>query len=250
MTSGKSTRSAREAKAAERRAAAARAESRRKNGIRIGVAVVILLVIVGFGALIQAQRGGSGDSTADPANTSGAANGVITVGQASAPVEVTVYEDFQCPYCKQFEESSNDLITSYVQAGKVRVEYHPMAFLDEASSTRYSTRALNAAGCVLDTTPSAFEKFHDLLYANQPSEEGPFPSKEDLVALAGQAGADVDKLKAAVDADEGIDWTVAATKEVQGLGVNSTPTVVLDGKPFVDWRTPDDLAANLVKAVQ
>ncbi|HEX3002945.1 MAG TPA: thioredoxin domain-containing protein, partial [Angustibacter sp.] len=136
MTSGKSSREAREAKAAERRLAAQRAESRRKNGIRAGIAIVILVAIVGFGALIQAQRGGTGDSTADPANTGGPANGVITVGQSSAPVEIAVYEDFQCPYCKQFEESSNDLITSYVQDGKVQVKYHPMAFLDEASSTR------------------------------------------------------------------------------------------------------------------
>ncbi len=228
MTSGKSTRSAREVKAAERRAAAARAESRRKNGIRIGVAVVILLVIVGFGALIQAQRGGTGDSTADPANTSGAANGVITVGQASAPVALTVYEDFQCPYCKQFEESSNDLITSYVQAGKVRVEYHPMAFLDEASTTRYSTRALNAAACVVDTKPGAFEKFHDLLFANQPAEKSAGLPDSKLIDLAQQAGAG-DVSKCVKDLTfEG--WTARATDQASKDGVVSTPTLMVAGQ--------------------
>jgi 2-hydroxychromene-2-carboxylate isomerase len=93
-------------------------------------------------------------------------------------------------------------------------------------------------------------KFHDLLFANQPSEEGPFTSKEDLITMAGQAGADVDKLTAAVDGNEGIDWPVDATRAAEKAGVNSTPTVILDGQLFSNWRTPDDLAANLVKAVQ
>ncbi|MGN6303035.1 MAG: DsbA family protein [Angustibacter sp.] len=236
MTSGKSSREAREAKAAERRLAAQRAESRRRNGIRAGIAVVVLVAIVGFGALIQAQRGGTGDSTANPANTSGPANGVITVGQSSAPVELKVYEDFQCPYCKQFEESSNDLITSYVQAGKVQVKYHPMAFLDEASSTRYSTRALNAAGCVVDSTPSAFEKFHDLLYANQPAEKSAGLPDAQLVDYAKQVGAG--DISSCVKDLRFEGWTKRVTDQASKDGVVSTPTVFVDGKQIQNVLDP------------
>jgi protein-disulfide isomerase len=236
MTSGKASRESREAKAAERRAAAARAESRRKNGIRIGVVVVVVLVVVGFGALIQAQRGGTGDSTAVPSGATGTANAVITVGKDSAPVELTVYEDFQCPYCQQFEKSSDELISSYVDDGLVRVEYHPMAFLDEASSTRYSTRALNAAGCVLDTTPSAFEKFHDLLFANQPAENTAGLPDSKLVELAKQAGAG-DVSQCVKDLTyEG--WTKAVTDQASKDGVVSTPTVMVAGKKIDDVLDP------------
>ena len=53
----------------------------------------------------------------------------------------------------------------------MQAHYHPMAFLDTATNNRYSTRALNAAAAVLDAAgPTAFQKFHDLLYANQPPE--------------------------------------------------------------------------------
>jgi protein-disulfide isomerase len=247
MTSGKSSRESREAKAAARRAEAARAESRRKNGIRIGVAVVVLLVIVGFGALIQAQRGGTGDSTAVPANTSGPASGIITVGQASAPVEMTVFEDFQCPYCKQFEESSNDLITSYVQAGKVRVSYHPMAFLDEASSTRYSTRALNAAACVVDTKPDAFEKFHDLLYANQPAENTAGLPDSKLVDFAQQVGAG--EVSQCVKDLKFEGWTKRVTDQASKDGVVSTPTVMVAGKKLDNVLDPAAVKAAIEAAL-
>jgi protein-disulfide isomerase len=227
MTSGKSSRETREAKAAERRLAAQRAESRRKNGIRAGIGVAVLVVVVAFVAILMAQRNSTGDSTAVPANTGGPANGVITVGQASAPVEVTVYEDFQCPYCKQFEESSNDLITSYVEAGKVQVKYHPMAFLGEASSTRYSTRALNAAGCVVNSTPSAFEKFHDLLYANQPAENTAGLPDAKILDYAQQAGAG--DISSCVKDLRYEGWTKRVTDQASKDGVVSTPTVFVDG---------------------
>ncbi len=63
------------------------------------------------------------------------------------------------------------------------------------------------------TAPDVAQKFHDLLFANQPSEEGPFPSQADVVTLAGQAGADTTKLQAAIDAGAGVDWPVSATNE-------------------------------------
>jgi protein-disulfide isomerase len=93
-------------------------------------------------------------------------------------------------------------------------------------------------------------KFHDLLYANQPSEEGPFPNPDDLYALAAQAGANADELKAAVESGEGAGEVADATNAADDLGVKSTPTVTLDGEPFTSGATPADLAANLIKAVQ
>lgn len=247
MTSGKSSREAREAQATERRLAAQRAESRRKNGIRAGIAIVVLVAVVGFGALIQAQRGSTSDSTGTPANTSGPANGVITVGQASAPVELTVYEDFQCPYCKQFEESSNSLITSYVEAGKVHVKYHPMAFLDEASSTRYSTRALNAAGCVVNRAPSAFEKFHDLLYANQPAEKTAGLPDSRLVDYAKQAGAG--DISSCVKDLTYEGWTARVTDQASKDGVVGTPTVFVNGTKLDNVLDPTAVKAAIEAAL-
>ena len=55
----------------------------------------------------------------------------------------------------------------------MQAHYHAMAFLDTRANDQYSTRALNAAAAVVDAAGrDAFQKFHDLLYANQPAESG------------------------------------------------------------------------------
>ncbi len=249
MTSGKASRETREAKAAQRRAAAAQAESRRKNSIRIGIAVVVVLVVVGFGALIQSQRSGTsgGDSSAVPANTSGTANAVITVGKADAPVTVTMYEDFQCPACKAFEEASESTLSSYVDKGTVKLEYHPIAFLDRASSTNYSTRSLNAAACVVNSTPSAYQKLHNLLYANQPAEGSAGLPDAKLIELAQQAGAG--DVSACIKDQQFKGWTAAVTDQASKDNVNSTPTVKVNDQLIAN-PTPQSLTAAIDAAAK
>ena len=247
MTSGKTSRQGREGRAAQARAAAARAESRRRNGIRLGVALVVVLVVVGFGVLIQTQRGNqkTGSSNAAPANTSGPANGAITVGQASAPVTVKAYEDFQCPICKDFEASSAPTLQKLVDDGTIKLEYHPISFLDRMSSTKYSTRALNAAGCVINAKPSAFPAFHTLLFENQPAENSAGAPDSDLVAWAKQAGAG--DISSCVKAGTYDSWTVRVTDQASKDGVNGTPTVFVNGKQLEN-PTPDTLTAAIQAA--
>ena len=64
-----------------------------------------------------------------------------------------------------------------------------MAFLDRASTTNYSSRALDAAAAVVDTAPGSFQAFHDLLYANQPEEGSAGLTDAQLLDYAVQAGA-------------------------------------------------------------
>jgi protein-disulfide isomerase len=235
---------------AERAAAALKEkqrQERRRQLLTVAGVLAVIALLVGGGFVINSMRDTSKDVAA-ASTTLGSQYG-LTIGASSAPHKVVVYEDFLCPICGEFEKTGHEQLEQLADQGKVQIEYRPFVLLSRLGP--YSARSTMIWGLVLQQDGDDVAlKFHDLLYANQPSEEGPFPSKDDLVTLAGQAGADVDKLNAALDADDGIDWTVAATKEVEKLGVNSTPTVVLDGKPFTDGRTPADLATNLVKAVQ
>ena len=60
----------------------------------------------------------------------------------------------------------------------------------------------------------------------------------------------MDELKAAVESGEGAQEVADATNVASDLKVKSTPTVILDGKPFTTGSTAADLATNLIKAVQ
>ena len=235
---------------AERAAAALkerqRRERRRQILTAIGVVVAIALV-VGGGFLINSMRDDT-KATAGKIAPPGSQYG-LTIGSADAPHQVVVYEDFLCPICGEFEAAGHEELAQLADQGKVQIEYRPFVLLERFGP--YSSRATMVWSLVLQQDgPDVAQKFHDLLFANQPSEEGPFPSQEEVVTLAGQAGADITKLQSAIDSGSGIDWPVNATKSAESLGVDSTPTVTLDGQPFTTGRTAADLATNLVKAVQ
>jgi protein-disulfide isomerase len=235
---------------AERAAAALREKQRRERRRQILTAtavVVAIALVVGAGFLINSMR----DDTEEKASkvpATGSQYG-LTLGPDSAPHEVVIYEDFLCPVCGVFEATGHEQLEQLADEGKVRVEYRPFVLLHRFGP--YSTRSTWIWSLVLQQDgPDVALKFHDLLFANQPSEEGPFPSQDDLVALAGQAGADTEELQSSIDAGAGVEWPVNASESAEALGINSTPTVILDGAPFSNGATPADVATNLVKALQ
>ena len=85
---------------------------------------------------------------------------------------VDLYEDLQCPNCKAFEAPTCSTIAQLVAAGTVQARYHPMAFLDTPRTTTTRPRAQRGRRRRQHGRPRAFQKFHDLLYANQPPEKG------------------------------------------------------------------------------
>jgi protein-disulfide isomerase len=223
----------REDSRAQRAAAALMAQERRERARRrwivVGVVVAVVLVVaVGFA--IQSARDTSGEAATAP---SGVTEGyAVVVGQDSAPRTVTVYEDFQCPICHDFELKTRDRLHRAVADGKIRLDYRMVSFLDRASTTEYSTRALNAAMVVLDASGTdVFVRFHDLLYDHQPAEGSAGLSDDQLVKYAVQAGADESAVRPGIEDETFRQWTVNATNQMSKDGVKGTPTVFVDGKP-------------------
>ena len=195
MTNARTVKSARE-KAAEMRAEAARKEARRRSVLIAIVVAVVLVVAVGVTVIVrQAQHDRAVAAALTPSGTPknvesnfGIATGPATTTGGKPRVVVDMYEDFQCPICRQFESTDGATLKAWQQQGIVQLVYHPVAFLDQASSTDYSTRSLMAAASVQDSSPTAFQAFHDLLYANQPAEGSAGLPDSQLADLAAQAG--------------------------------------------------------------
>jgi protein-disulfide isomerase len=225
----------------EMQAAQRRAEQRRRNLAVGGVAVAVIAAIVGIGIAVQSNR----DQTGPVVVPSGVVDDYgIARGDANAPVTMDLYEDFQCPVCKAYEGYLADTYTTNVDAGTLRIVYHPMAFLDD-----YSTRALETAACVLNQDgPAAYLKLHDLLYENQPSEQGPWPSDTELASLAAQAGADQSAVEQCQAADTYKGWVTAATNAASKAHVVGTPTMFINGEnvDIVGMNQQD--AINLVQS--
>jgi len=237
----------RTARAAAAMEAQQRAERRRRNTM-IGSVVVGLVLIVLIGFLIQRSLDTTTDVNADAASSSSEFG--VTIGPDDAPNKIVVYEDFLCPYCGEFEKASRDEFAQLAADGKLQVEYRPFDLLGGGDPSSYSVRSAGAFSILLDkSTPEITKKFHDLLYENQPSESGPSPEDSDLVDLAVEAGAQESDVRDAIEGNEGNAWVVKATRAASDAGVQSTPTVLLNGEVYQEGRTIDDMAEGLIDQV-
>jgi protein-disulfide isomerase len=224
------------------------AARRRRTRTVTTVVLAVLVLLVGGGVLVQVNRNGDGGGAAVPQGTVN--RYAVPRGDASAPVTLTIYEDFLCPACRDVEGYLDRTVDEYVERGTLRVEYRPIAFLDGASTTEYSTRALGAAACVLDDSgPDAFVRMHDLLYANQPPEGGPGLSDAQLATLAGRADADRGAVSECMRQDSFAGWVEDATDHASRQGVNATPTLLVNGEPL-QFSNDEDPITTLRQAVE
>jgi protein-disulfide isomerase len=145
----------------------------------------------------------------------------------AGPVSVDAYIDFLCPFCRDFELSSEAALNAMIADGAITLVYHPMSFLDDASTTRYSSRAAAAAGCASDY--GKFPEYVHALFASQPPEGGPGLSDAELVDLGGSAGLAGPEFGACVRSGRYLDWPAYVTDVATGLNVSATPTVLVDG---------------------
>lgn len=251
--SGSTKRAPAQQRIAEKRAAEAlaRAHAQRRRRAIVGGAVAAVLVVIAVVVVIVVQTRRTTTSAAAPVPGHAVAGGAaFQVGQASAPVTVDLYEDFQCPTCKAFEQLTGATVAQLVTDGSIKVNYRPIAILDRFSSTEYSTRALNAAGVVADAAGvDAFLKFHGLLYANQPAENSAGLSDDQLIAYAKHVGASGSTVESHIRDRHYGDWTKKVTDEASKSGLQGTPTIRIDGKDLpLQQATPDGFTAAVKAA--
>jgi protein-disulfide isomerase len=240
-------------KAEERAAKAAAAlaerkrEERRRNLLTIGAVLLAMVVIVAVGFLINESRDDDPSGAADERST----EYDVALGDPDAPHSIVIYEDFLCPVCQAFEAASKDKLAEAAEAGDVYVSYRPFNLFQDEPQRDYSVASAAAFAVVLEESgPEVAKEFHDLLYENQPSEAGPFPDADWFVELAVEAGATEDEVREGIESGAGEDWVGEATDEADRAGVNSTPTILLDGEEYQEGRTFQELADNLVAEVQ
>jgi len=149
----------------------------------------------------------------------------VVVGDGD--VRVDAFIDFMCPFCRRFELSAGPELASLVADGQASLAYHPMNFLDEASTTNYSTRAAAASGYAADE--GRFLDYAHALFVNQPPEGGSGLSDAELAALSETAGLDAARFAAHLADGRYLDWPPYVTARAVEAGVEATPTVLVAG---------------------
>ena len=151
-----------------------------------------------------------------------------TLGNASAPVTLDMWVDYQCPPCDDFHVSVLPrLIDNYVAPGKVAIVSHNFPVIDMARGGHESVDAANAALCAADQ--GKFWTYQDWLFANQGQEAGGSYAIERLLAMGSRAGLDMNKFQPCVS---GGVHSAGVVTEVDGAGapVTYAPSLFVNGK--------------------
>jgi protein-disulfide isomerase len=159
-----------------------------------------------------------------------------TRGQASAPVVIEEWADFQCPACGQFARSTEPaLLANYVAKGQVAIVFHHMAFLGLESN--WAAEAAECAG-----EQGKFFEYHDKLYASQAGENRGAFSKDNLKRFGTEIGL-APPFAACVDSGRYAQAVRDDTKVGEGRGVNATPTLFINGRKIEGAASFDQLKA-------
>lgn len=152
------------------------------------------------------------------------------LGDPDAPVTIVEFSDFQCPYCRSFfNETLPQLISDYVDTGKVKIVYRdfPLSGHAQASS------AAQAAECArsIANSDEAYYTMHDWLFENMATWSGQSTANELFIAAA-QDELDVD-IRTCLESGEMQDEVNADMTAGRGYGVSGTPSFFINGKKIV-----------------
>src|SRR6185295_12654150 len=230
-----------------RLAAEQAAARRRDQRILISVVVAFLVVVVAGGITFQAWRTSRSPSAA-PSATAAASPVMITngrpipLGSADAPVTITLYEDFHCPHCADFEEEFGPTITQAQESGEARVELYPMAFIDEGSIT-----AANAMACAAEA--GFGQTYYLALFANHTLQW----SDPQLIDLATKVvgSPPSEAFQTCVKRRAHADFVTSINAAADQNHVAQTPTMLINGKDVaIESLTPESLKTMITDAAQ
>lgn len=217
-------------------------DRKRDLAIRLGLTAVVVLFAVGLVLYIVM---GNKDAPGDTQAVRVSSNALIKKDGTDEPKAViSIYEDFQCPHCRDFEKTFGPALNKIVESGAAAVDYNMVAILAKTNDG-YSTRAANAAYCVADENKEAFMRFHSALFAQQPQEgTGIGPDNAALIETARQAGV-AGSVPDCINKgryDKMVKGLAAASK------ITATPTIRLNGQD-ISPATPDELLAKVRSVV-
>jgi len=214
------------------------------GGGQLWVTITALVAIVAAGligwGIYETQRP---TTYATPAGANPSGDGLVL---GDGPVTVDLYVDLQCPICQNFEGTAGATLNQLVADHTIKIVYHPIAILDDRSTTGYSTRAGAAVAASGGTGKLA--DYLTALYKAQPAEGSAGLTNAELIRIAGTVGITDQSFADAVDSGQYRSWVTHVTEVADGKGIRATPTVLVNGQPVDAQLDAVQAAINAVAA--
>lgn len=171
-----------------------------------GISVASLAALGGLSWAIVASLPEQKPKGEQKIPTKADAHGAFHIDSTGAVIEDTepsgsitrmdMFIDPQCPACGMIDRAIKDRVAELLTNEEIDLFLTPTAFLNNASTDKYSSRAVNALITVAEESPDHFMKFMHILFeeGKQPGEGGSYVpvSDEVLGERAVEAGVSQD----------------------------------------------------------
>ena len=221
-------------------------EARRKRNTRmIGIGLgVLALVIAGiFGYVIwntmsdkAPDKAPAAEQLTPPNATEG--HGIAIKSKSTQPAgdvpNVVLYEDSQCPICKDYETQFGNAMLQLIDEGKITLEVRTAYFLDyKIQQTPNKKSSQRAAAAAAADAVGKYREYHKVVYENQPPEGVGYTDQQlrvDFAAKAGITGDDLATFQNLYDTKAYANFAKDSNDAMRLAGVEGTPTYVVNGK--------------------
>ena len=210
-----------------------------KKNLIISVAIIIAGVLIA-GSVIYSNRDNQlqNNKVEDVAQQEDSTDAVRPIsgddhikGNPNAPVIIVEYSDFECPFCKRFHETMNQVMDEYGTSGKVAWVYRHFP-LDQLHSKARSESIASECASELGGE-GAFWKFADRFYELTPSNNQTDASV--IIKIIKEIGIDEKAFTECLSSgkyDQRIESDVANAIETGGRGTPWSIIITSDGKTF------------------
>jgi protein-disulfide isomerase len=232
-------------------AQARKTAARKKGGLQPFYYVLGGLALIGIIAIAwTAMRNRGGGAALEPVPLEGLNNQEVIaraqgvkLGPDNAPAKMLIFSDFMCPYCGSFaSQIEPQLKSEYIDKGKLQLVFYDFPL---GGAHVHSFLAARAARCAGDQ--NKFWEYHNTLFGRL-SDWGiaSSPPVDQFIDYAGELGIDKGQFGQCLKSDKYQDVVSAGRKLGDQLGVNATPTLILNGKRVraeigLDWKALSEL---------
>jgi protein-disulfide isomerase len=221
--------------------------------VRRAAPLVAALLALLSAASACGQRGGGGSGTAAGSGSRRALPTPDSVmaraargrekGAAAARVSVVEISDFQCPYCRQFYETTYHRFDSaYVKTGKVQMVYiHlPLPMHTQAYPAAEAAMCAGAQG--------KFWQMHDRLFGTQRQWSGQADAVQRFARLAVELNLNAAQYRDCVDNDRTAPLILNDAMQASGAGVNGTPAFIVNRSQMLNGAVTYEQLSAAVEA--
>ena len=150
----------------------------------------------------------------------------MALGPADAAITMAEYASITCPHCAAFNENVFPKIkTAYIDTGKIRYVFHEFPLDPIAAASSVLSR------CIANGDSAKFFAVTDMLFKQDWSKVT--KPRETLNSIGKQAGLDERQVETCLKDDTLFNGIVASRTNAAKLGVNATPTFLINGEKIV-----------------